>query len=151
MKVYSGNSSKPLSLTADGTWTEEIKLNTGKSIWKISPELPNHEKKYGFTRFSCSLNHFDEVHKSCAPTDSRRRPDQKMYEQGNVGEAEKLKQKLEEDQRTRRKDASGNDVVHQPAFFEKGINDLDWKLKKGHESYWNRRKSNNWDGLVKLW
>lgn len=151
MKVYNGNSSKPLSLTADGTWTEEIKLNTGKSIWKISPELPNHEKKYGFTRFSCSLNHFDEVHKSCAPTDSRRRPDQKMYEQGNVGEAEKLKQKLEEDQRTRRKDASGNDVVHQPAFFEKGINDLDWKLKKGHESYWNRRKSNNWDGLVKLW
>lgn len=154
LKVYSENikdSRKPLPLTANGSWTNEIKLNNGKLIWKINPELPNHEKKYGFTKFSCSLNNIDEIHQDCAPTDSRRRPDQKLYENGNIDEADELKLKLEEDQRLRRKDLNGNDVEHKPQYFERGSNDLDWKFIRNSKGYWNRRKAGDWDGSVKLW
>lgn len=152
LKVYSeGKTGKSLSLTAKGSWTNEITLSNNKVIWKINPELENHEKKYGFTRFSCSLNHIDEVHKDCSPTDSRRRPDQKLYENGSVDEADELKLKLEEDQRLRRKDSNGNAVEHKPQFFERGSNDLDWKFIRGSKGYWNRRKIDDWDDLIKLW
>jgi hypothetical protein len=152
LEVYSDKKgSKPLPLKANGSWTSEIVLNNGKSIWKIAPQLGNHEKKYGFTKFACSLNHLDEIHQNSAPTDSRRRPDQKLYENGEIDRADELKLKLEEDQRLRRKDPNGDDVVHVPKFFEKGENDLDWKFKKGPKGYWNRRKTGNWDDVVRIW
>lgn len=152
LKVYSDKKGqKPLPLTAHGSWTESIKFNNGKQIWHIHDQLKHHEKKYGFTKFACNLNYIDEPHVNCAPTDSRRRPDQKLYEDGKVDQAGHLKLKLEEDQRLRRKDSAGNDVVHCPAFFVKGHGDLDWSLKRGKDSYWNRRKTSNWEDLVKLW
>ncbi|GAV29779.1 hypothetical protein PMKS-003282 [Pichia membranifaciens] len=152
MKVFkNSNGNKPLSLSASGSWTNNIKMSNGKIIWQISDPLPQHEKKYGFTKFSCCLNNLDQIHKSCAPTDSRRRPDQRMYENGIVDDADELKQKLEENQRLRRKDPEGNEVVHVPAFFKKGATDLDWCFIHGEKGYWNRRKHGDWEGLTKLW
>lgn len=152
MKVFKdGNGDKPLSLSASGSWTNSIKMSNGKTIWQISDPLPQHEKKYGFTKFSCCLNDLDQIHKGCAPTDSRRRPDQRMYENGIVDDADELKLRLEENQRLRRKDSEGNEVVHVPAFFRKGATDLDWYFIHGEKGYWNRRKHGNWDGLTKLW
>lgn len=152
LKVYGDKNDKtPLSLSAKGSWTKDISMSNGKLIWKISESLPHHEKKYGFTKFSCCLNDLDEIHKPCAPTDSRRRPDQRMYENGIIDDADELKLKLEENQRLRRKDANGNEVTHKPAFFEKGNTDLDWTFIHGKKGYWNRRKAGDWDDLVKLW
>lgn len=152
LKVFKeSNGSKPLPLSASGSWTDSIKMSNGKTIWQISDPLPQHEKKYGFTRFTCCLNYLDEIHKDCAPTDSRRRPDQRMYENGIVDEADELKLELEESQRLRRKDSEGHDVVHVPNFFKKGATDLDWYFIHGEKGYWNRRKHGDWEGLVKLW
>ena len=154
-KVYHDNdkkNSKPLKLSASGSWTNEIKLNNGQIIWKIAKPIHQSDKKYGFTKFSCCLNSFDEIHNDCSPTDSRRRPDQRIYEDGKVDEADILKLKLEEDQRGRRHDSNGNPVTHKPAFFiNTSSSNLDWKYIHGENSYWNRRKHGKWDGLVKLW
>lgn len=151
LMVYKDKSSKPLPLVASGSWTQEIKTNKGEVIWRASELLPQHEKKYGFTKFSCCLNDMNRIHEKCAPTDSRRRPDQRMYENGIVDDADELKLKLEENQRLRRKDSNGNDVVHQPKFFQRGTGELDWTFVEGEKSYWNRRKRGDWDDLIKLW
>lgn len=51
-------------------------------------------------------------------TDTRLRPDQRLYEEGRIEEAEKIKQKLEQKQRELRKslEASGKKWV--PQWFE---------------------------------
>lgn len=55
---------------------------------------------YQFTQLAVELNE-DEPH--VAPTDSRRRPDQRLMEQGRWDEANKLKEEVEERQRRLRK------------------------------------------------
>lgn len=143
---------KPLKLTASGTWTSHITLSTGETIWKAEPELHDHAKKYGFTKFACSLNHMDPIHEDSSPTDSRRRPDQRLYENGDVDKADILKKELEEKQRQRRKDANGNDVIHKPAFFKQGDGGkLDWTFNTGEDGYWSRRKRKDWNGVLNLW
>lgn len=151
LKVFD-KSGKQLKTTASGTWTSHITLSTGETIWKVGPELHDHAKKYGFTKFACSLNHMDSIHEQSSPTDSRRRPDQKLYENGDIDKADILKKELEEKQRKRRKDANGKDVIHKPAFFEQGKGgNLDWTFKTGDDGYWNRRKRNDWNGVLNLW
>lgn len=58
------------------------------------------EKKYFFTKLAIELNEPDE---SVAPTDSRRRPDQRLMEEGKWDEANKLKNEIEEKQRQSRR------------------------------------------------
>lgn len=130
---------------SNGKWTEFIKLNSGKEIWKVGKLVNNHKNKWGFTEFSCGLNNLDKIHEFCSPNDSRRRPDQKFYEDGLIEKAEQLKIKLEEDQRSRR--LKGNE---HPNFF-KVNDDGNWSYIQGPKSYWNRRLNNDWDDLVKLW
>ncbi|ODV86705.1 hypothetical protein CANARDRAFT_196112 [[Candida] arabinofermentans NRRL YB-2248] len=145
------NHTLPLSVT--GTWTEELKFqDTNKTVWKASPLVKDDKKKFGFTKFAATLNDISEIDRASAPTDSRWRPDQREYENGNLDEAEKLKVVLEEEQRKRRKDSDGKPAVHTPAFFKKvGEGELDWEYVSGEKGYWARRKQNNWDGLLKLW
>ncbi|GMF82760.1 unnamed protein product [[Candida] boidinii] len=142
-----------LKLFAEGTWIEEMHLSNGKTIWKAGSLVKNFANKYGFTEFAASLNEITKIESDkVAPTDSRLRPDQRAYENGDIDTAEDLKIKLEEDQRKRRKDSNGNPTVHEPAFFKMENGDeLKWKYISGEKSYWNRRKNGEWDGLVKLW
>ncbi len=58
------------------------------------------EKCYNFTRFAAQLN---EPEDDVAPTDSRRRPDQRLMEDTHWDEANRVKVKLEEKQRAARK------------------------------------------------
>ncbi|GMM30818.1 hypothetical protein DAMA08_035630 [Martiniozyma asiatica (nom. inval.)] len=148
LKVVDEKTGKILKLSASGTWTNEIKLSTGKVLWRVSPLVNDHSNKYGFTQFTCSLNNIDEIHELCAPSDSRRRPDQKMYENGEVQKAETLKLQLEENQRKRR-----NDKAEQESLFFKrvGNDDLNWAYTKGENGYWGRRKDDKWDDVMKLW
>jgi len=55
---------------------------------------------YYFTKLAVELNEEDE---SVAPTDSRRRPDQRLMEQGEWDAANKRKNELEDKQRRVRK------------------------------------------------
>ncbi|KAG7726816.1 hypothetical protein KL933_003099 [Ogataea haglerorum] len=152
IKAYD-NAGKKLPKEVVGTWTHSLRYtDTGECLWRVGNLVPDYQKKYGFTEFAASLNQITEIDEGCAPTDSRLRPDQRKYENGAVDEAEKLKQHLEEEQRKRRKNTDGTDAVHVPAFFKKtGEGDYDWSFIEGEHSYWNRRKRNDWNGLVKLW
>ena len=55
---------------------------------------------YNLGKFAIEMN---ETEEGIAPTDSRHRPDQRLMEQGNWDEANKIKQKLEDKQRAARK------------------------------------------------
>ncbi len=56
---------------------------------------------YYFSTLALTLNESEE---GIAPTDSRRRPDQRLMEQGRWEEANAEKQRLEEKQRTTRRE-----------------------------------------------
>lgn len=102
----------------NGTWTEQIEgapvlnpqvvttsstqLTTGKSkiLWKRKYPPPYLESMYNFTEFAVQLN---EPEDGVAPTDSRRRPDQRLMEEARWDEANQEKLRLEEKQRTNRK------------------------------------------------
>lgn len=59
------------------------------------------ETMYYFTALALTLNESDD---SVAPTDSRRRPDQRLMEDGRWDEANSEKQRLEEKQRIARRE-----------------------------------------------
>ena len=111
------------------------------------------------TAYGATLNEITEMEKGALPpTDSRMRPDQRAYEDGDLATAEGLKARLEEAQRRRRKDMEASGEVWVPGWFEmagKVGDDEVWKIKgegKG-ESYWDVReavvgfKGGKWDGV----
>ena len=66
----------------------------------MSLNRPESERYYNFTEMASQLNEFEE---GVAPTDSRRRPDQRLMEEGNWDEANEEKLRLEEKQRAARR------------------------------------------------
>ncbi|XP_065337834.1 oxysterol-binding protein 1 isoform X3 [Cloeon dipterum] len=100
-----------------GTWDNKIEIaevissqgnsenpvfKTGpyKVAWKRRALASDAEKYYNFTELACQLN---EPEEGVAPTDSRLRPDQRMMEDGQWDEANSVKLRLEEKQRTVRR------------------------------------------------
>ena len=69
---------------------------TKKTVWN----RPESERYYNFTELACQLNEEEE---GVAPSDSRKRPDQRLMENGLWDEANDEKLRLEEKQRTARK------------------------------------------------
>ncbi|XP_069385555.1 oxysterol-binding protein 1 isoform X4 [Paralichthys olivaceus] len=72
-----------------------------KEIWRKNPLPEGAENMYFFSTLALTLNEFEE---GVAPTDSRRRPDQRLMEDGRWDEANAEKQRLEEKQRTARRE-----------------------------------------------
>lgn len=64
---------------------------------------------YYFTALALTLN---EAEEGVAPTDSRRRPDQRLMEDGRWEEANAEKQRLEEKQRTARREREREAASH---------------------------------------
>lgn len=71
---------------------------------------------YYFSSLALTLN---EPEDSVAPTDSRRRPDQRLMEDGHWDEANTEKQRLEEKQRTTRRERE-REAVKSPSTPEEG-------------------------------
>ena len=77
-------------------------------LWVANQQLPDMERQFRFTAFSLTLNEMSsELRKSLPPTDSRFRQDMKAYESGQLEEAEEWKLALEDEQRKRRKEGTG--------------------------------------------
>lgn len=133
----------------EGKWTSEIKdCKTGKNIWKCGELVNNSKSKYGYTKFTANLNEITALEKEkLPPTDSRLRPDVRAYENGDIEEAERLKLKLEMEQRERRQNNS--DV--KPRFFVQSISTNTWKYKQGANSYWEKRRRNDWSNITPFW
>ncbi|KAK7675874.1 hypothetical protein QCA50_021194 [Cerrena zonata] len=79
----------------------------------------------------------------------------KAYEGGDLSTAERVKNELEEDQRQRRKVMENEGKEHEVKFFhhvgDGGPDSGEWVYNSGEKSYWNRRKNQDWDDLLKLW
>ncbi|ORZ26146.1 Oxysterol-binding protein-domain-containing protein, partial [Absidia repens] len=91
-----------------GTLSEEVDLNKKhlSELWTAQiPDVEDYEAHYGFTRFCVELNEITELEKNQLPlTDTRYRPDQRLYELGFVDEADVKKKQIEQKQRDRRHD-----------------------------------------------
>ncbi|PBP18935.1 oxysterol-binding protein [Diplocarpon rosae] len=140
-----------------GNWTSSLQLSEGgkargPEIWHAGDLVENAAQRYGFTTFAASLNELTELERGKLPaTDCRLRPDQRAAEEGDLGTAELLKAKLEENQRSRRRKTEERNELHRPRWFtrvEGGDEGEEvWKLKGGREGYWEERAKGQWAGV----
>lgn len=143
-----------------GNWTSELKtVGPGKAasyeIWRAGKLVDNAANTYGMTVFAAGLNDLTAIEKGkLAPTDCRLRPDQRLAEQGNLDQAEELKQQLEEAQRTRRAATEEAGEVHKPRWFVQAEDSPEgeevWKIKGGKDGYWEERARGSWSGVENL-
>ena len=75
--------------------------------------------KYDVPLFTLNLNYVDDNIKKCLPlTDSRNRPDQREYENGNIDKAIELRKVIEQKQRLRHKQFEEDKVIYEPVYFK---------------------------------
>lgn len=146
-----------------GTWTTGLhKAGKGKhssggdEVWHVGALVDNAANTYGLTRFAATLNEVTEIEKGkMAPTDSRLRPDQRMAENGDLDDAETWKQKLEEEQRVRRRQLEDSGAAYAPRWFvraddEAADGEESWRIKTGKDSYWEERAKGAWTGITEI-
>lgn len=147
---------QPTGKSLVGNWTNSLRMMDGKTagdeIWRVGSLVDNAAATYGMTSFAATLNEITALEKGkLPPTDTRLRQDQKFAEEGNLDEAEVWKVKLEEAQRTRRRQLEEKGVEHKPRWFVQAATDSDgeevWKLKGGKEGYWEERAKGKWPGV----
>eukprot|EP00128_Syssomonas_multiformis_P000660 Colp12_sorted_trinity150504_noHs@23954 len=147
-KVYDKNGKAAFDVY--GRWDEKIEFKPSSNsdatpvlAWQRHEFPTDTDKMYGFTTFACQLNQFEP---GTAPTDSRCRPDQRLMEEGDweLANAEKLR--LEEKQRTMRKQREQEGVEYKPRWFQQVSSDdiNDWKYKGG---YWENKQSGRWEDV----
>lgn len=74
---------------------------------------------YGMSHFSLQLNYFPKrLHNVVAPTDTRRRTDQRALENGDMKTAAAEKDRLEQKQREVRRIKEELGIHHKAVFFE---------------------------------
>ncbi|XP_017316496.1 oxysterol-binding protein 1 isoform X3 [Ictalurus punctatus] len=86
---------------AEGRQKTVYQTLKARELWRKTPLPDGAENMYYFSSLALTLN---EAEEGVAPTDSRRRPDQRLMEQGLWDEANAEKQRLEEKQRTVRRE-----------------------------------------------
>ncbi|KAH8365054.1 hypothetical protein KR200_009801 [Drosophila serrata] len=159
-----------------GTWDAKIEIapvlkTTGTSsnptyttgdfklAWRRRPAPPESEKFYNFTTLACQLNEEEE---GVAPTDSRLRPDQRLMEQGAWDASNKEKLRLEEKQRTvrRQREAEAEEAAaegrpypaYEPMWFkrekEEGSEDFVYLFKN---TYWEAKAEQNFEGCPEIY
>uniref|UniRef100_A0A663LXT6 Oxysterol-binding protein n=1 Tax=Athene cunicularia TaxID=194338 RepID=A0A663LXT6_ATHCN len=121
-------------------------------LWKRNP-LPKYaENMYYFSELALTLN---APESGTAPTDSRRRPDQRLMENGRWDEANAEKQRLEEKQRLSRKrreaeaarateDGTPYDP-YKPLWFERKKDPVTQELAHIYKGgYWESKEKQDW-------
>ena len=114
-----------------------------KLLWQRKMPPAYLETMYNFTQLAIELNE-DEA--GVAPTDSRRRPDQRLMEEGRWDEANQEKLRLEEKQRQSRRgrETSGNDS-YQSKWFKKQHDTLtDSEMHIYTNEYWECKQKQDW-------
>ncbi|TWW58822.1 oxysterol-binding protein 1-like isoform X2 [Takifugu flavidus] len=127
-----------------------------KEIWIKNPLPEGAENMYYFSTLALTLN---EPEEGVAPTDSRRRPDQRLMEDGQWDEANAEKQRLEEKQRTTRREREREAVKspsspeedshqdnYQALWFEKLQDPVSGETLHVYKGgYWEAKEEGNWD------
>lgn len=108
----------------EGKWSDQLtltNLRTGESevIWEKRPYHEKYAYMHGFTPFMVQLNYFPKrLQKVVAPTDTRRRPDQRAMENGELKFANTEKLRLEEKQRSVRRYNEKHNIKHKCYYFD---------------------------------
>ncbi|XP_036407022.1 oxysterol-binding protein 1-like isoform X1 [Megalops cyprinoides] len=138
-----------------------------RELWKKTPLPESAETMYYFSSLALTLNEMEE---GVAPTDSRLRPDQRLMEQGRWEEANAEKQRLEEKQRSVRREREREAARVASPAEDALIEDSDPSLKSTHQDnykalwfercedpvtneithiykggYWEAKEQGNWD------
>ncbi|XP_041375057.1 oxysterol-binding protein-related protein 6-like [Gigantopelta aegis] len=135
-----------------GKWNEAFYCghsSSARCIWRQGAMPEDSDLYYGFSQFAIELNELDKDQiKFLPPTDSRFRPDQRLLEEGRITEAEAEKQRLEYNQRERRK----KDGETEPRWFKKTMTN-DKEVYDFTKQYWEARKDPGFSRMsfVKLW
>lgn len=122
-------------------------------LWMVNPMPPMHHLSYGYTSLSLTLNEIlPEILMNHIPfTDTRRRPDQRAYEQGNLELAEMIKKKLEDMQRSRRKLLDSDSHSWTPKWFLKTIDPItNNEYYQFTGEYWEHCKNMDFDNDLVL-
>ncbi|XP_073716671.1 oxysterol-binding protein 1 isoform X4 [Misgurnus anguillicaudatus] len=113
---------------AEGRQKTVYQTLKAKELWRKTPLPDGAENMYFFSSLALTLN---EPEDGVAPTDSRRRPDQRLMEQGRWEEANAEKQRLEEKQRAvrreREREAIRTASPTEEALIEDSISDSPFK------------------------
>lgn len=153
--VYDANDKAVTSVR--GKWSESFarqqNSDTYQVLWEAAEMPPYAEEYYGFTYFAMSLNEITpDCEKLLPPTDSRLRPDQRAFEEGNVDKAEELKHKLEEAQRSRRRKLESEGQSYTPRWFSKHGDHPEWQYGgPSGADYFKTRKTAAEAGKDKAW
>ncbi|XP_030631614.1 oxysterol-binding protein-related protein 1 isoform X2 [Chanos chanos] len=124
--------------------TETVQVIPGSDcIWRICSRPDNSSKYYAFSTFAMQLNELEKDMEGVIPrTDCRLRPDIQALENGDIDLASTEKKRLEEKQRTARKNRSKSNAEWKIRWFQQGPNPhsgaQDWLYTGG---YWNRNYS----------
>ncbi|CAH2303150.1 oxysterol-binding -related 2 isoform X1 [Pelobates cultripes] len=108
-----------------------------KLLWRIVSRPPNSSQMYNFTNFAVALNELDkELEATLAPTDCRLRPDIRGMENGDLDQASKEKERLEEKQRASRRERAQSNEQWRTRWFTQGTNPYtrtsDWIYTGGY-------------------
>uniref|UniRef100_A0A3B4AIT4 Oxysterol-binding protein n=1 Tax=Periophthalmus magnuspinnatus TaxID=409849 RepID=A0A3B4AIT4_9GOBI len=134
---------------AEGKQKTVYQTLKAREIWRRNPLPEGAETMYYFTSLALTLN---EMEDGVAPTDSRRRPDQRLMEDGRWDEANAEKQRLEEKQRSARRERE-REAVNAPhdnynaLWFDRcndPINGEPVHIYKG--GYWESKERGSWEG-----
>uniref|UniRef100_A0A8B9LT57 Oxysterol-binding protein n=1 Tax=Astyanax mexicanus TaxID=7994 RepID=A0A8B9LT57_ASTMX len=106
-------------------------------LWRVSPRPPNSAEMYNFTNFTITLNELEAgMEGVLAPTDCRLRPDIRAMENGDMDEASREKERLEEKQRAARKERAKDSEEWSTRWFELATNPYtgsqDWLYTGGY-------------------
>eukprot|EP00177_Eucheuma_denticulatum_P004382 GFKZ01007962.1.p1 GENE.GFKZ01007962.1~~GFKZ01007962.1.p1 ORF type:complete len:405 (-),score=64.97 GFKZ01007962.1:346-1560(-) len=99
-----------------GNWNKEVTIDN-RVVWKVMSR-PSKEMtaNHNMTSWAWALN--ADVDAGLPKTDSRLRPDQRAWEKGLYQLASNEKERLEDEQRVRRRDNERNGAGHSPRWFE---------------------------------
>lgn len=124
-EIYDSKGNLKLKLT--GKWNEIVmatKVNHDASasqpllVWKRAHKIAN--PTWGWTAATSHLNHLDDEYKAILPSnDSRLRLDRFYLEKGDITNAGKEKIRLEEKQRTERKEREAKGDHYHAKYFQK--------------------------------
>lgn len=143
-----------------GNWNKNINLsisdekgNNVQKILEISEQkfFLNSFEKYELPEFTINLNYLHEKLKKFLPkSDSRLRPDQREYENGNNNLAQEIKDKIEKKQIDRQDYYDNNGINFVPYYFkneyDNNSEDFVFKYQGG---YWEDRNNNKLDEKIK--
>jgi len=119
--VYESNKKEVIQLV--GNWDKVLfkvePENKLESIWSVNPYPPKYEDQYCFGQFTVELNEITpDIKDKLPPTDTRLRPDQRLYEEGKANEASAEKDRLEQEQREYLKERESKGIPWEPKWFE---------------------------------